>query len=652
MVVRPAARVMLLVIVLGSWMAASAAGQDPPLEVERLVFLLQYIGADYGAAVTEGRIVDAFEYQEMATFSGVLVDSFDVLRRRGAPETVAQELTRLQGLIRELRPWEDVRALASGLATRLLEELDLVAHPVAAPDPARGAELYTTLCASCHGPTGGGDGPAAAEQNPSPTSFREPRMNRLSPHQVFGATRFGIEGTAMASYSDTLSPAQSWDLAFHVLTLREDFEPAATHPGFDLSLEDLLAQSNDSLLARLLAEGLAARPVDVDYFRLHPPEPHPPLLATSSGSSRPPPGTVEGGDALGLALRLQDAFAAVAERVLPSVVNVTSFGRAEDAPPRAAADADSWTVADADAPTYPGFRRLKSGSGFFVSGDGYVLTGHHVVTREGGDAAEVIDVELPGGRRVLSRLVGAEPTLDLAVLKLEVVPEHRPPEVTPITIGEGEALRVGHWVIAVGDPWGPERTYAVGTLAARADRQCYQEQLTATLLQASLSVHPGSYGGPLVDIRGRVVGMIVPPPPMIAAHATEYALPIDLALNLYEALKVTESRRSPWLGVSVLELASARRHPGASREAPPDLPPTGVYIDDVFDPSPASRAGIRVGDTLVAIDGKRLLSVLDFQKWLYLSGIGRSVSLDVYRGGETLSKRATIEERPQAATNR
>ena len=102
----------------------------------------------------------------------------------------------------------------------------------------------------------------------------------------------------------------------------------------------------------------------------------------------------------------------------------------------------------------------------------------------------------------------------------------------------------------------------------------------------------------------------------------------------------------------MLELASARRRSGAPSEAAPDLPPTGVYIDDVFDPSPASRAGIRVGDTLVAIDGNRLLSVLDFQKWLYLSGIGRSVSLDVYRGGKTLVKRATIEERPKGATNR
>jgi serine protease Do len=190
----------------------------------------------------------------------------------------------------------------------------------------------------------------------------------------------------------------------------------------------------------------------------------------------------------------------------------------------------------------------------------------------------------------------------------------------------------------------------VGTLAARAERQCYQEQLTATLLQASLVVNPESFGGPLVDIRGRVVGMLVPPP-LASTQGTTYALPIDLALNLYEALKVTESRRSPWLGVSVLELATARRR--ASSDSPRiDLPSTGVYIDDVFEPSPASRAGIRVGDSLVAIDGQRLLSVLDFQKWLYLAGIGHEVSLELHRAGETLVKRVQVEERPASATTR
>lgn len=176
-------------------------------------------------------------------------------------------------------------------------------------------------------------------------------------------------------------------------------------------------------------------------------------------------------------------------------------------------------------------------------------------------------------------------------------------------------------------------------------------------MQSSLSIHPESYGGPLVNIRGEIVGMNVPPPgeidpeAMRRARSSEYALPINLAMNIYEALKISETRKSPWLGISVLELAAVHRRKNSTGESPP-LPRTGVYIDDVFDPSPAARAGIRVGDSLVAIDGNRLFSVLDFQKWLYLSGIGRSVRLEIFREQETLEKKATIEERPQSATTR
>jgi len=254
---------------------------------------------------------------------------------------------------------------------------------------------------------------------------------------------------------------------------------------------------------------------------------------------------------------------------------------------------------------------------------------------------------------VLARLVGAEPTIDLAVLKLEVFSKQRPPALVPMAIGDSNAVRVGHWTIAVGDPWGPEQTYAVGTLAAPPGRQCYQEDLSGTLMQAALSVHAEAYGGPLVDIRGRVVGMTVPPPGGggLVPRASEFALPIHLAMNIYAALKVSESRRSPWLGFSVLELAAVHRRAGDSAKTL-RLPRTGVYIDGLFEPSPASRAGIRVGDCLVAIDGNRLFSVLDFQKWLYLSGIGRTVELEIHRDGKPHTERVTVEERPPDAAPR
>jgi S1-C subfamily serine protease len=198
----------------------------------------------------------------------------------------------------------------------------------------------------------------------------------------------------------------------------------------------------------------------------------------------------------------------------------------------------------------------------------------------------------------------------------------------------------------------------VGTLSSRAERQCYQDELSATLMQASLGVPAGGYGGPLTTIEGDVVGMLIPGPNAdLAAPATPsptlaFALPIDLAMAIYEPLKVKESRKSPWLGISVLERRPVGRGPGRPGPGGVRLPPGGVLIDNVFEPSPAATADVRVGDLLLSIDGQRLYSVGAFQKWLYLSGIGRTITLEIFRDGEKLEKRITVEERPAAAVPR
>jgi S1-C subfamily serine protease len=120
-------------------------------------------------------------------------------------------------------------------------------------------------------------------------------------------------------------------------------------------------------------------------------------------------------------------------------------------------------------------------------------------------------------------------------------------------------------------------------------------------------------------------------------------------MNLLEALKASQSRRSPWLGISVLERASLRGRPETRSMT---VPPSGVYIDDVFDPSPASRAGVRTGDFLLAMSDHELHSVGDFQVWLYELGIGTPVKLQLLRDGAPLEVTATIEVRPTTARPR
>jgi hypothetical protein len=124
-------------------------------------------------------------------------------------------------------------------------------------------------------------------------------------------------------------------------------------------------------------------------------------------------------------------------------------------------------------------------------------------------------------------------------------------------------------------------------------------------------------------------------------------LPINLVLNLFEALKVARSNRSPWIGISVLELPVARRRLAGHVPAVV-VPTTGVYIDDVFDPSPAHKAGIRPGDFLLGLGGHRVLAVGDFQTWLYVAGVDAKVDLDIagHSPFRSPSKRGRPRRRP------
>src|SRR5262249_3161810 len=158
-------------------------------------------------------------------------------------------------------------------------------------------------------------------------------------------------------------------------------------------------------------------------------------------------------------------------------------------------------------------------------------------------------------------------------------------------------------------------------------------------------------GGPVVDIEGQVLGISVRDSPEPGAPPGSSILPVNLVMTLVDALKVAHSERSPWIGVSVLELPTVRQRLG-TRAAQAHIPPTGGEIDDVFDPSPASRAGVRPGDFLVGLGGHPVFVVGDFQTWLYVAGIGAAVDLDLVRDGEPMKIAVTIEARPRNATTR
>lgn len=640
----PSGMVLLACASLAGAVEAAQPARPRGVDARRLIYTLEYVGTDYEAAVRQGKVVNEMEYGEVLRLTRQARSEYEA--GGGRSEAIRKGLRELQELIERRVSDDEVWSATRRLVPLLASELGGASPPAAPPNLANGRRLWASDCAPCHGPTGAGDGPAAPGMNPPPTTFREKRLARLSPRQAFNAMTLGVDATAMPSFAQAYSEQQRWDVAFFLVTLRVEFEPKRPPKGVRFGLEELSESSNDELLARLRQADPRAEEGWVDYFRVN--------FASDEGIA-----PLAGPDALSsgmsVALQMQNVFGDVAERVFPRVVGIASYVRAAPASPGVSpAPSGGWTADSADTPAPPGYRLLRAGTGFLVDDDGYVLSSGSVVRDEDGEQAEFAYVELEGQTHLPARIFGVEPTLDLAMLRV-ADPALVPAGTAPLEFGDSDRLQVGHWLIALGDPPGPERTFAVGVVSLQAQRQCYQSQLSATLVQSSLIVPPAGVGGPVVDIFGRVVGMSVRPPAMAASvpglPASTQTLPINLVLNLYEALKIAQSQRSPWIGVSVLELPTLRaRLDEQARSAA--IPPAGVYIDDVFDPSPAARAGVRPGDFLVAMNHHGIVSVGDFQTWLYVTGIDKPVELELVRDGKPLKLTMTIEARPPNAVTR
>ena len=252
----------------GSSLPDSLNQDSERIEPEKLIFLLQYLGTDYGAAVESGQVISEFEYQEMLDFSQLLLEES---RQLGPPQEILTELENIRLLIEEKREWSEVRGLTLSLLPRFSEHLNVISYPAVVPNLSRGKRLFVENCAKCHGMEGDGKGPSAAELDPPPRSFQDPRMNQLAPHQLFNALTFGVEGTEMPSHLESLSDQERWDIAFFIMTLRKGFNPVPPSTLLPVTLKNLAVHSNEELLGRLANSGVEAQVAYIDYYRENPP---------------------------------------------------------------------------------------------------------------------------------------------------------------------------------------------------------------------------------------------------------------------------------------------------------------------------------------------------------------------------------------------
>jgi len=286
------------------------------------------------------------------------------------------------------------------------------------------------------------------------------------------------------------------------------------------------------------------------------------------------------------------------------------------------------TVVDAVGPAVVGISAKSerkpgqggSGSGVIITPDGYILTNDHVVR-----GAKRLTATLQDGTSLDAALIGADPATDLALIRADGS------TLPYASMGESSSLRVGQLVIAIGNPFGFQSTVSTGVVSAlgRALRSA-DGRLIEDIIQHTAPLNPGNSGGPLVDSRGRVVGLNTAI--IVMAQGIGFSIPSDTAKWVVSQLLTFGRVRRGHLGITAQQRPLARRLVRFHRLGA-DF---GVEVMAVAPESPASRGGVREGDVIVAIDGREVASVDHIHRFLAEWPVGNRVRLTIIRGQDRM----------------
>ena len=275
------------------------------------------------------------------------------------------------------------------------------------------------------------------------------------------------------------------------------------------------------------------------------------------------------------------------------------------------------------------FDTTSLGSGFIISADGYIVTNHHVVK----DADEIV-VKLSDRRELAATLVGSDVRSDVALLKVEA------DALPTLKIGSSEELKVGEWVLAIGSPFGFEMSATSGIVSAKG-RNLPTENYVP-FIQTDVAINPGNSGGPLFNLDGEVVGINSQIYSRTGGFmGLSFAIPIEVAMDVVEQLKTSGHVSRGWLGVYIQEVTQ-----DLARSFDMERP-IGALVAQVLPDSPAEKAGFKVGDVIVAFNGKTVESSSKLPPLVGATPVGRKVPVKVVRGGREITLRVTIEELPE-----
>jgi len=304
--------------------------------------------------------------------------------------------------------------------------------------------------------------------------------------------------------------------------------------------------------------------------------------------------------------RVNGLLADLAERLQPGLVHVRVQRTLKEDTPRE----------DSGEP------RRSTGSGFVIDPSGLIVTNAHVI-----EGAAAIQVRLADGKRFQGKVVGRDNRVDLALLKIEGATG-----LTPLPLGDSNRLRVGEFVLALGNPFGLEQSVSFG-IVSRKGAPLSVASPGFDFIQTDAAINPGNSGGPLVNVAGEVIGVNS----MAARNGSiGFAIPANLVKMLLPQLATKGRVDWGWLGVSISEVTEDDLDRLKLREV------RGVLVRSVLPGDPADKGGVRANDVIVGIDGARLESPRDLQRVVSSTPVGKRVRVVLLREGQETEVEVTI----------
>ncbi len=273
------------------------------------------------------------------------------------------------------------------------------------------------------------------------------------------------------------------------------------------------------------------------------------------------------------------------------------------------------------------FRNKGLGSGFIINRNGYILTNNHVI-----EDATTITVTLLGDDKIYKAdIVGVDKKTDLALLKIKA-----DKKLSFAYLGDSDKLKVGEWVVAIGNPFGLQHTVTAGIVSAKGRKEITNRGGYYNFIQTDASINPGNSGGPLFNIKGEVVGINTAI--TSSGQGIGFAIPINMVKNIVEQIIKYGKVKRAWLGVSIQNVSKSLAESFNLKES------YGSLIVDVVENSPADKAGLRRGDLILKFDNKKLKTSSDLSIFVSMANIGDKKNLLLLRDGKKKNITVKLED--------